>query len=94
LNQKDLDCLRERNEALASLDRWRIDAWFAKYKPDKAPPKDNRLYWGFIHTARLRIGAPTFNRNDLRLSAQWLRKNGFPAWRSMLRRGRPRTDEG
>ncbi|SRR6266542_946183 len=68
------DFLRERNEALASLDETRIRNFFRKWN-SKEMPSNLIVFWGSVHKA---ITGSTDLPFDLRLkSKQWLDERGF-----------------
>lgn len=70
--------LRERDEALLSLDRPRIEAYMAKYGEASSLPKDDRTFWAAIHKAR--TGARTLPMEARSLSKQWLTERGLSSF--------------
>ena len=66
--------IRERNEALLSLDKERIQAFMKKY--DMQYPSDNDLvFWAGVHKAILAINAASPEQKEQ--SADWLLDHGF-----------------
>lgn len=65
--------VKERNEALLSLDRDKILAYMKKYQVS-TPTDDNEVFWASIHKAILVISAPEDKKEQ---SRKWLREHGF-----------------
>lgn len=65
--------IRDRNEALISLDKKKIEAYCRKYGVHL--PKNEEVFWAEIHKARLQIVDIT--REEKIKSAEWLAKHGF-----------------
>ena len=65
--------VHERNEALLSLDRRKIEAFMAKYGVPQ--PKDDLSFWVGIHKARLEVTA--FPDNVKNVSREWLRAHSM-----------------
>lgn len=65
--------LRDRDEALLSLDREKLEAYFRKY--DILIPADELLFWSAIHKARTALySLPPAERKK---SRDWLAARGF-----------------
>ena len=74
------DFIKERNEALLSLDENKIDAYMKKYNPHCKKPKDKKVYWAGIHKAICNLYLVPDNEITLEQferSYNWLEKNGF-----------------
>ena len=67
------DFLRERNEALLSLDRKKIDIYAKKY--EVSMPKNETAYWAGIHKARLAV--TEFSDDVKEVSKKWLIEHGL-----------------
>lgn len=67
------DFVKERNEALRSLDKAKIIAYSKKY--DVPVPADERTMWAGIHKARLMVTSMT--EEEKQISRDWLKENGF-----------------
>lgn len=69
------DFVRERNEALFSLDRRRIEEYCAKHGDTESENMPDQVFWAGVYKAICQIkGAP----KDLVAKAQaWLDANGF-----------------
>jgi len=67
------DFIRERNEALLSLDRNKIEAYLKKYK--ESIPKNENVFWAAIHKARLAV--TDFSEDVKEVSREWLTEHGF-----------------
>lgn len=65
--------VKERNEALLSLDKKKITAYAKKYWVSM--PKDELIFWAGIHKARL--GIKDFPDDEKEKSRIWLKENGF-----------------
>lgn len=65
--------LRERGEALRSLEKARIDAYAKRY--GIRLPANPEAYWGGIHKARLALKA--LSAEEKRVSREWLNAHGF-----------------
>jgi hypothetical protein len=63
----------ERNAALRSLDRNKIEAYARKYGINL--PKDEIVFWAGIHKARLQI--TSFTEEEREVSRRWLKEHGF-----------------
>lgn len=74
MNDFDMDeFLKERNEALFSLDKDKIVAYCKKY--DVPIPEDETVFWAGIHKAILGLtDAPLEIKFG---SVKWLREHGF-----------------
>ncbi len=68
--------VRERDEALRSLDRERIEAYMEKYHANFRPSSD-LVFWAAVHKARL--GITGFTPQEKAFSSDWLEKHGFRA---------------
>lgn len=64
---------QDRDEALLSLDRAKIEAFASRY--GISMPEDDDTFWGGIHKARLHANA--LSEEEKEQSRQWLRKEGF-----------------
>lgn len=71
MNYKDF--IKDRNEALLSLDREKILKYCEKYNIHI--PKNDKVFWASIHKARLQV--TDFSEDDKELSRKWLIENGF-----------------
>jgi hypothetical protein len=70
--------MRDRDEALLSLDRAKIEAYMTKYGEADSLPKDDRVFWMSIHKAR--TGARTLPMEARSLSKQWLTERGLSSF--------------
>lgn len=69
--------IRERNEALCSLDEQRIRAYLRKYDEAAAAAEtDPGAFWSGVHLARTHI--ISFPMELRRESKRWLRENASP----------------
>lgn len=66
--------IKERNAALLSLDKGRIEAFARKWNAE-FPYSTEPVFWAAVHKARLCIVALPQAAKDL--SRAWLLKNGF-----------------
>lgn len=71
MNLKDF--VKERDEALRSLDKTKIEAYMKKYQVYR--PADDEVFWAGIHKARLM--ATSMTEEEKEVSRQWLRDHGF-----------------
>ena len=67
------DLIRQRDEALLSLDRKKLDAYFEKYEVDM--PTNENEYWAGVHNARLAV--KKFSKDVKKVSKEWLIEHGF-----------------
>jgi len=67
------DFIRERDEALLSLDKKKLEAYFKKYDVDM--PTNENEYWAGIHNARL--AHQKFSKDVKKISRDWLIEHGF-----------------
>lgn len=70
--------VKERNEALLSLDKEKIIKYMEKYKIKI--PKDEKIFWASVHKSICNLFL--FPGNNISLeqfekSYEWLEKNGF-----------------
>lgn len=66
--------VKERDAALRSLDRKKIEAYMKKYGVSFNPSSE-KVFWGAIHKARCEC--TSFTDEEKRVSGQWLLDNGF-----------------
>lgn len=66
--------IKERNEALLSLDKQKILAYSQKYSGGSDPESDI-VFWAGVHKARVAIAA--FPESEKAISRQWLKEHGF-----------------
>lgn len=67
--------VKERNEALFSLDRKRIEAYLMKYGDADATKEPDMIFWAGVYKAICVIkGAP---KDVLNKAQTWLSSNGF-----------------
>lgn len=74
--------IKERNEALLSLDENKIDNYMKKYNPNCTKPKNEKVYWAGIHKAICNLFLVPENEITLEQfdrSYTWLMENGFSA---------------
>ena len=74
------DFVKERNEALLSLDENKIDEYMKKYCPSAKKPKDKKIYWASVHKAICNLFLVSENNitiEQYERSYEWLSKNGF-----------------
>ena len=65
--------LKDRDEALLSLDRTKIEAFMDKYGENM--PENETVFWAGIHKARIEI---SYFPDDVKeLSKKWLREHRF-----------------
>lgn len=72
--------IKERNEALLSLDENKIDAYMKKYNPNCKKPEDEQVYWAGIHKAICNLFLTPENKvtiEQYERSYNWLKENGF-----------------
>lgn len=74
------DFVKERNDALLSLDENKIDAYMKKYNPRFKKPENKKVYWASIHKSICNLFL--VESNDITLeqyerSYKWLSENGF-----------------
>lgn len=72
--------VKERNEALLSLDEAKIDEYMKKYNPNVKKPKDKKIYWAGIHKAICNLFLVKENNitiEQFERSYKWLEENGF-----------------
>ena len=70
--------IKERNEALLSLDENKIIAYMNKY--NIKIPKDEKIFWAGVHKTICSLYFIETNRITLEQytrSADWLKENGF-----------------
>lgn len=73
LERQIKECIKERDEALLSLDKDKILAYMHHW--DITPPKNELVFWGGIHKARLAsTGIPPEEKEKSRV---WLKAHGF-----------------
>lgn len=65
--------VKERNEALLSLDRKKIERYLKKY--GVKPPSNERVFWAGVHKAIIQIPSVPLERKMH--SAVWLKEHGF-----------------
>ena len=65
--------IKDRNEALFSLDKEKLLNYFNKYKIQI--PKNELVFWAGIHKARL--GIIDIPHDEREKSKKWLTENGF-----------------
>lgn len=66
----------ERNEALFSLDRKKIEAYLIKHGEPETAKAPDILFWGSVYKAICGIkGAP---KEVLEQASNWLISNGYP----------------
>ena len=66
--------VKERDAALLSLDRGKIEAFLQKWGAG-FPCSTEQVFWAVIHKARLEI--LSFPEYEKEISRQWLLENGF-----------------
>ena len=67
--------VKERNDALFSLDRRKIEAYLRKYGEDELAQTPELLFWASVYKAICGIkGAP---KDVLQKAYSWLSMNGF-----------------
>lgn len=72
--------VKERNEALLSLNEKKIDAFMKKYNPNCKKPKEKIIYWAGIHKAICDLFLTPENAitiEQYERSYNWLKENGF-----------------
>ena len=68
--------VNERNEALFSLDRKKIEAYLIKHGEPETAKAPDILFWGSVYKAICGInGVP---KNVLDQAVHWLTANGYP----------------
>lgn len=72
---------KERDAALLSLDKKRIEGYMRKYDV-RYRPSNELVFWASVHKAILAIKSAT-PAQKLR-SVQWLREHGFKAENSLV----------
>lgn len=71
---KDFDFVKERDEALLSLDKEKIEAFFRKNTGCEVPAND-LVFWAGVHKAILYLNSATFEQKMR--SCDWLIEHGF-----------------
>ncbi len=66
--------VKERDEAILSLDKEKIMSYMNKYGVKM--PSNELVFWAGVHKAVLRIDSATKEQREK--SAKWLLDNGFP----------------
>lgn len=67
--------VKERNDALFSLDRRKIEAYLRKYGEEELAQTPDVLFWASVYKAICAIkGAP---KDVVQQAYTWLSKNGF-----------------
>lgn len=72
------DFIKERNEALLSLDREKILAYGKKYNVKF--PEDEKIFWAGVHKAICSLYLIPVNKitkSQYEKSKEWLKENGF-----------------
>lgn len=72
------DFIKERNEALLSLDREKILAYGKKYNVKF--PEDEKIFWVGVHKAICSLYLIPVNKitkSQYEKSKEWLKENGF-----------------
>lgn len=67
---------RDRDEALLSLDKAKIEAYLRKYDAPIAP--DDNVFWASVHKAR--TGLNSLPEEERRKSEEWLSERGLSHW--------------
>lgn len=67
--------LKERDEAILSLDKDKIDAYIKKYNLGDDSPEDDLIYWAGVHKSVLAIRSA--NEEQKEISRKWLNEHGF-----------------
>jgi hypothetical protein len=65
--------IKERNEALLSLDKQKITAYMLKYEVPFS--QDERVFWASVHKARTAI--TSFPPDEIQKSRDWLAERGL-----------------
>ena len=65
--------VKERDEALRSLDEVKIKVYAKKYKVKL--PENKTIFWAGVHKARMCVSSLT--AEEKRLSHDWLQEHGF-----------------
>ena len=65
--------VKERNEALLSLDKKKIDTYCKKYGVNM--PENENVFWASVHKAILQINSASPEQKEK--SRKWLIDNGF-----------------
>ena len=69
--------VKERNDALFSLDRKKIEAYCAKYGDNDSADMPDVVFWAGVYKAICAIkNAP---EDKLQIARTWLKANGFSA---------------
>ena len=68
----------ERNAALLSLDRSKIEAFVKKYGIDWTSPSCDEVFWCAVHKARTAI--KKLPQEARELSEQWLAERNSESW--------------
>ena len=74
------DFVKERNEALLSLNEKKIDAFMKKYNPNCKKPEDKKIFWAGVHKSICNLFLVPENNitiEQYEKSYEWLIKNGF-----------------
>lgn len=72
------DFIKERNEALLSLDKEKILAYGKKYNVKF--PEDEKIFWAGVHKAICSLYLIPVNKitkSQYEKSKEWLKENGF-----------------
>ena len=68
--------VKERDAALLSLDRKKIEVYAKKY--DVPLPKDETIFWAMVHKCIMSINSATFEQKQK--SYDWLIDHGFKSY--------------
>ena len=69
--------IKERDEALLSLNKEKIMSYMKKYNIDATPTNDS-VFWSGIHKAIISLRSATKEQKNK--SLKWLKENGFKCY--------------
>lgn len=69
------ECIRDRDEALLSMDKVKIIRYLEKYGEEIGWSKNEDLFWLTIHKARANLFSLPIEEQEK--SKQWLSEHGF-----------------
>ena len=67
--------LKERNEALLSMDEQKIKNYMRKYGESESISDNDTIFWASVHMAR--IGITDIPEEEIEKSKQWLISHGL-----------------
>lgn len=75
IKQQMKQFIKDRDEAILSLDKDKIMEYLRKYNMEGSKPEEEIIFWAGTHKAVLGIRSATDEQKEY--SRKWLRENGF-----------------